>query len=46
MPVPEYRPAINLSSETQKWISDLNGKINFARKNPNTNQTGFNPEFW
>lgn len=46
MAVSEYKKPIELSPETQQWISNMDGKIRYARKNPKTAQTGVNPEFW
>lgn len=30
MPVSEYKKPIELSPETQQWISDIDGKIRYA----------------
>lgn len=46
MAVPEYIKPIQLTKETQDWISKMNGAIQHARNHPNTNQRGYNPEFW
>lgn len=42
----QYYKPISLSREVQDWISDINGKIKYARAHPNTTQYGVNPEFW
>ena len=42
----KYNEPVSLSKEVQSWISDINGKIKYARAHPNTDQYGVNPEFW
>lgn len=42
----KYYEPISLSREVQDWISDINGKIKYAKAHPNTAQQGVNPEFW
>ena len=34
----KYNEPISLSKEVQSWISDINGKIKYARAHPNTDQ--------
>lgn len=46
MAVPEYVNPIQLTKATQDWISKMNGAIQHARNHPDTNQRGYNPEFW
>lgn len=46
MAVPEYVKPIQLTKATQDWISKMNGAIQHARNHPDTNQRGYNPEFW
>ena len=42
----KYYEPTSLSRDVQDWISDINGKIKYARAHPNTDQYGVNPEFW
>lgn len=43
--IPQDNESLTISSDLVKWVSDLAGKIKYAKNNLNTDQRGLNPEF-